>query len=142
MFEGIALRWQARLDTLVKSGVWAAIAAAASFGALVFLGAAVFIRAQEEFGAMATSLGFAGFFLLVALIGAVGLAVVRRRAARREAIVAQSVAAAVPPWWMDPRLVTTGLALGRSLGGRRMLSLGLVGAFVIGLVLSRGVDRR
>ncbi|WP_210208682.1 hypothetical protein, partial [Rhodoplanes roseus] len=65
-----------------------------------------------------------------------------RRAARREAIVAQSVAASVPPWWMDPRLLTTGLTLSRSLGGRRMLSLGLVGAFVVGLLLSRGVDRR
>ncbi|MFD2181768.1 hypothetical protein [Rhodoplanes azumiensis] len=141
MFEGITLRWQARLDTLVKSGVWGAITALASFGTLVFLGAAVFVLAREEFGTVATSLGFAGFFLLVALIGATGLAVIRRRAARREAIVARSVAAAAPPWWMDPRLVTTGLALGRSLGGRRMLSLGLVGAFVVGLVLSRGVDR-
>ncbi|MDC7785661.1 hypothetical protein PQJ75_06120 [Rhodoplanes sp. TEM] len=142
MFEALALRWQARFDTLVKSGVWAALAAVGLAGALVFVGAAVFLRAEQEFGAIATSLGFAGFFFVIAAIAAIGLAVVRRRAARREAIVAQSVAASVPPWWMDPRLLTTGLALSRSLGGRRVLSLGLVGAFVVGLLLSRGVDRR
>jgi hypothetical protein len=43
---------------------------------------------------------------------------------------------------MDPRLISTGLSLGRTLGGRRALSLGLVGAFVVGMMLSRGVDRR
>ncbi|NVO14125.1 MAG: hypothetical protein HXX10_08820 [Rhodoplanes sp.] len=142
MLDGIVRRWQSRLDALVRSSVWASIVGLALGGALVFSGVAVFIRAQEDFGTIGTSLGFAMFFLVVAAIAAVGLFVVRRTARRREAIVARSAAQAVPPWWMDPRLISTGLSLGRTLGGRRALSLGLVGAFVIGMMLSRGVDRR
>lgn len=142
MFDSIILRWQSRADALVRSGVWAVIAGLALGGALAFLGVAVFIRAQEDFGPIRTSLGFAGFFLVIAAIATIGLISVRRAARRREALVAQSVAQSVPPWWMDPRLITTGLSLSRTLGGRRALSLGLVGAFVVGMMLSRGVDRR
>lgn len=142
VFDGIIHRWQLRLDALVKGGVWASIAGLALGVALVFFGVAVFIRAQEDFGTIATSLGFAIFFLAIAAIAAVGLMTVRRTARRREALVAQSAAQSVPPWWTDPRLISTGLSLGRTLGGRRALSLGLVGAFVVGMMLSRGVDRR
>jgi hypothetical protein len=142
VFDGILLRWQSRLDAFVKSSVWASIASMALGVALVFFGIAVFLRAQEDFGTIRTSLGFAGFFLVVAAIAATGLMAVRRTARRRETIVAQSAAQAVSPWWMDPRLLTTGLSLGRTLGGRRALSLGLVGAFVVGVLLSRGVERR
>ncbi|RAI37039.1 hypothetical protein CH340_01335 [Rhodoplanes serenus] len=142
VFDSIVLRWQSRLDTLVKSGAWAAVAVLAGGAALLFVGAAVFLRAEEEFGPIRTSLGFAGFFLIVAMIAAIGLSVVRRRARLREARIAAAVAQAVPPWWLDPRLLTTGLSLGRTLGGRRALSVGLVGAFVVGMLLSRGIDRR
>jgi hypothetical protein len=142
VLDGIALRWRTRLDALVKSSVWASIAGLALGVALVFLGVAVFVRAQEEFGTIATSLGFAVFFLAVAAVAAIGLMTVRRAARRRAAAVARSATQAGPPWWMDPRLISTGLSLGRTLGGRRALSLGLVGAFVVGMMLSRGVDRR
>lgn len=142
MFDGIILRWRSRLDAVVKGGVWASVAGLALGIALVFFSVAVFVRAQEDFGTIATSLGFAIFFLAVAAIAAVGLMMVRRTARRREAVAAQMAAQSVPPWWTDPRLISTGLSLGRALGGRRALSLGLVGAFVVGMMLSRGVDRR
>ena len=80
MFEGIILRWRARVDALVKCGVWGAIAIVALFAALSFFGGAVFVVAQAEFGTIRTLLGFAGFFLAVVLLAVIGLTVARRAA--------------------------------------------------------------
>ena len=76
MFEGIVLRWRTRIDALVRCGVWG-IAIVALFTALSFFGAAVFVFGQAEFGTIRTLLGFAGFFLVVALLAAIGLIVAR-----------------------------------------------------------------
>ena len=142
MFEGIILRWRRRVDALVKCGVWGAIAIIAMLAALVFFGAAIFMVAQAEFGTLRTLLGFAGFFLLVALLVAIGLSLARRTADRPPARIAQSAASAAAPWWLDPRLLAAGLDLGKTLGGRRTIAIGLAGAFLVGLLLSRNVDRK
>jgi hypothetical protein len=141
VFEGIILRWRTRVDALVKCGVWGAIAIVALFAALLFFGAAVFVVAQAEFGTIRTLLGFAGCFLAVALLAAIGLTVARRTAERRQSRIAQTAASAAP-WWLDPRLLAAGLDFGKTLGGRRTIAIGLVGAFLVGLWLSRSVDRK
>jgi hypothetical protein len=142
VFEGIILRWRTRVDAVVKCGVWGAIAIVALFAALLFFGAAVFVVAQAEFGTIRTLLGFAGCFLAVALLAAIGLTVARRTAERRQSRIAQTAASAAAPWWLDPRLLAAGLDFGKTLGGRRAIAIGLVGAFLVGLWLSRSVDRK
>jgi hypothetical protein len=140
VFEGLILRWRARVDALVKCGVWGAIAVIALIGALLFFAAAAFVVARAEFGTIRTLLGFAVCFLVIALLAAIGLAVTRRSAERRQTRIAQVGAASAAPWWLDPRLVAAGLDFGKTLGGRRTIAIGLVGAFLVGLWLSRNTD--
>lgn len=142
MFEGLILRWRMRVDALLRCGAWGAIAVVALLAALLFAGAAVFVLAQAEFGTIRTLLGFAGAFLAVALIAAIGLAVTRANAQRRDARLAATSAPVVPSWLLDPRLLGVGLDLGKKLGGRRTVAIGLVGAFLVGLWLSRNVDKK
>lgn len=139
MFEGTILRWRTRIDALVKCGVWGAIATVALLVALSFFSAAVFVVAQAEFGTFRTLLGFAGCFLTVALLAAIGLTVARRK---RHSRIAQTAASAAAPWWLDARLLAAGLGFGKMLGGRRTIAIGLMGAFLVGLWLSWSVDRK
>ncbi|NVO16937.1 MAG: hypothetical protein HXX10_23165 [Rhodoplanes sp.] len=142
MLEGLVLRWQAKVDAVVKSGLWVAVATFALLVSFAFLGAALFIWAQEIYGAIRTCLGFAAFFLALALIAVIGLLVFRRSVWRREARIAQQAAHAAPPAWLDPQVLSTVLSLGKTLGPRRAAWIGLVGAFAVGLLLSRGADKR
>ena len=135
MFEGIILRWRIRLEALVKSGVWGAIAIIGLIVALLFAGAAVFVLAQAEYGTIRALLGFAGLFLAIALLATIGP--VTRRSAERKVRAASANAPAVPSWLLDPRLLAAGLDFGKTLGGRRTIAIGLVGAFLVGLWLSR-----
>lgn len=140
MFEGIILRWRTRVEALVKCGIWGAIAVVALLGALLFLGAALFVYAQAEFGTLPTLLGFGGAFLAVALIAVIAIAIVRAAAARRQ----QRIAATASPVaaLLDPGLIAAGLNLGKTLGGRRTIAIGLVGAFIVGLWLSGNIDKK
>lgn len=140
MFEALTMRMRMRIESVVQRGVWAAVALVALLAALIFFGAAVFHLARAEFGTLPALLGFGGFFLAVALLAAIAISVARRNDRRRQAMFAQSGPAAAP--WLDPRLLATGLTLTRTLGGRRALAIGLAGAFLVGLWLSRSVDRK
>jgi hypothetical protein len=82
--------------------------------------------------------GFGVVFLALALLAVIGLLVFRRSARR----FAQLAAQAAPPAWLDPQLLSTVLSLGKTLGPRRTAWIGLVGAFAVGLLLSRGADKR
>jgi hypothetical protein len=140
VFEGIILRWRMRVEALVKCGIWGAIAIVALLGALLFLGAAVFIFAQAEYGTLPTLLGFGGLFLAVALIAVIALVIVRAAAARRQAQIAATASPAAA--LLDPSLLAAGLNFGKTLGGRRTIAIGLVGAFIVGLWLSRNIDKK
>lgn len=140
MFESVIARWKIRLDAALKSAICAIVAGIALVLALVFFAAAIFVLAQASYGTLKTCLGFAVFFLLVAALAGIVLLIQRRSAAR---MLAAARASAKPgSWWLDPRVVAAGLDLGKTLGGRRAMSLGLVGAFLIGLLMSRGPDKK
>lgn len=141
VFEGLLLRWRIRLDAFIKSGVWGAIAIVGLLVALLFGGAAVFVLAQAEFGTLKALLIFAGAFLAIALVAAMGLAITRWSAARKER-AALANAAPLPSLLLDPRLLAAGFDVGKALGGRRTIALGLVGAFVFGVWLSRNLDQK
>lgn len=100
---------------------------------VVFFGAAVFVFGQAEFGTIRTLLGFAGLFLVVALLAAIGLIVARTAVQSR---IAQIAASAAAPWWLNARLLAAGLDFGKTLGGPT-IAIGLVGAFLVGLWLGR-----
>jgi hypothetical protein len=140
VFEGIILRWRTRVEALVKCGIWGAIAIVALLGALLFFGAAVFIFAQAEYGTLPTLLGFGGLFLAVALIAVIALVIVRAAAARRQTRIAATASPAAA--LLDPSLLAAGLNFSKTLGGRRAIAIGLVGAFIVGLWLSRNIDKK
>ena len=70
------------------------------------------------------------------LIAIVAIALLRQRQARLARARAQANQAA-GQWLRDPVVVTTALQLARTLGLRRAAPMLLLGAFVVGLVLSR-----
>jgi hypothetical protein len=125
-----------RLDAAVKTSAWSAVAAAAALVMLGFLCAALFLYLQNWQGAIVACLVLAGAFLLVVLIAIAAIALVRQRQQRLAQARAQANQAA-GQWLRDPVVVTTALQVARTLGLRRAAPLLLLGAFVMGLVLSR-----
>ena len=125
-----------RLDAAVKTSAWSAVAGAAALTMLGFLCAALFLYLQNWRGPIVACLILAGVFLLVVLIAIVAIALLRQRQARLARARAQANQAA-GQWLRDPVVITAALQVARTLGLRRAAPLLLVGAFVVGLVLSR-----
>src|SRR5205085_4762941 len=125
-----------RFDAAVKTSAWSVVAAAAALVALGFLCAALFLYLQDWWGPILACLILAGAFLLVVVIAIAAIALVRRRQRRLAQMRAQANQAA-GQWLRDPVVVTTALQVARTLGLRRAAPLLLLGAFVVGLVLSR-----
>jgi hypothetical protein len=125
-----------RLDTAVKTSAWSAVAGAAALTMLGFLCAALFLYLQNSRGPIVACLVLAGAFLLVVLIAIAAIALVRQRHARLARARAQANQAAAH-WLRDPVVVTTALQVARTLGFRRAAPVLLLGAFMLGLVLSR-----
>ena len=71
----------------------------------------------------------------------IAISVVRAMATRRQAQIAQTTSP-VTAALLDPQILMAGLDLGKTLGGRRTIAVGLVGAFVVGLLLSRSIDKK
>ncbi len=125
-----------RLDAAVKTSAWSAVAGAAALTMLGFLCAALFLYLQNWRGPIVACLILAGAFLLVVLIAIAAVALVRQRQARLARARAQASQAA-GQWLRDPVVVTTALQVARMLGFRRAAPVLLLGAFVVGLMLSR-----
>jgi hypothetical protein len=125
-----------RLDAAVKTSAWSAVAVAAALTMLGFLCAALFLYLQSSRGPIVACLVLAGAFLLVVLIAIAAIALVRQRQARLARARAQANQAAAH-WLRDPVVVTTALQVARTLGFRRAAPVLLLGAFMMGLVLSR-----
>jgi len=125
-----------RLDAAVKTSAWSAVAAAAALNMLGFLSAALFLYLQSARGPIVACLILAGAFLLVVLIAIAAIVLVRQRQARLARARAQASQAAAH-WLRDPVVITTALQVARTLGFRRAAPVLLLGAFVMGLVLSQ-----
>lgn len=124
----------AKAARTAQSLALAAVAMVAALVALIFFLAALFSWLELRFGTIETRLMFSGGFVVVALAAAMTVTVLRRRPTPP-----LNVAAAMP--WDDPAM-RMGLQAARTLGGRRAGTIGLVGAFVIGVILSRAAARR
>jgi heme/copper-type cytochrome/quinol oxidase subunit 2 len=125
-----------RLDAAVKTSAWSVVAAAAALTMLGFLCAALFLYLQDSHGPIVACLILAGVFLLVVLIAIAVIVLLRQRQARQARARAQANQAAAH-WLRDPVVITTALQVARTLGFRRAAPVLLLGAFMMGLMLSR-----
>ena len=126
-----------RLDAGVKALIWGVVAASAAAAAVGLLCAALFIWIDGRFGPIWACVALAGIFLLVVCIAIAVIVAIRRRQARRLAVRKQSAATLL----RDPEVLTLALQVGRTLGFKRALPLALLGAFLVGVVLSRSASR-
>lgn len=126
-----------RLDAAVKTSAWSAVAGLAGLIMLGFLCAALFLYLQDWRGPIVACLILAGGFLVVVLIAVTAIALVRQRQTRLARARAQLANQAAGQWLRDPVVMTTALQVARTLGLRRAAPVLLLGAFVVGLVLSR-----
>lgn len=126
-----------RLDAGVKAFIWGVVAASAAAAAVGLLCAALFIWIDGRFGPIWACVALAGVFLLVVGIAIAVIVAIRRRQARRLAVRKQSAATLL----RDPEVLTLALQVGRTLGFKRALPLALLGAFLVGVVLSRSASR-
>jgi Ca2+/Na+ antiporter len=129
-FRRIALSAKARTGFGPALVVWCLIALVALALALVFFCVAAFVWLANRYGGVTAGLLLGGGFLLVAIVAAIAGWATRRRnseRARRE-LAARSQAA-----WLDPKLLTVGMQIGRSLGWRRLATLAAVAVLAAGL---------
>jgi hypothetical protein len=131
VIETLVANVKARATHTAQSAACVAVAAMAGVAALTFFLAALFVWAEAKFGTLEACLMFGGGFAVVTAMAMFALMVLRRR---RPAPL--NVAAAMP--WNDPTMLM-GLQAAKTLGGRRAGVVGLIGAFVVGLILSRTV---
>jgi hypothetical protein len=127
-----------RIGTAVKVTGWCAIAGGAALVMLGFFCAALFLWMAERNGPIVACLVLGGIFLLIIIIAAIAFANVRRRRAQRARLARANAAA---QWWRDPAVIAAGLQISRTLGAGRTLPLVLLGAFTVGLLLSRSGGR-
>ncbi len=135
MLNGLIAQLKLKIDAILHSAICVVVASAAGVIAVVFFCAAGFVRLAQDYGTVTTCLMFGGAFVLIALIAVIVMIVLRRRhekEARRQAARLAQMAA-----------LASAVDLTRALGGgRRGVSLALVGAFLVGLMLSRSTPKR
>jgi hypothetical protein len=121
-----------KLDEIVKLMLCAAAVAAACIASLFFFCVALFMWTQQQFGTLTASLILGAVFLLAALVALITGEIVHRRAAARAPEPREQKAT----WWTEPAVLTTALEVVRAIGSRR-LTTALLGAFVVGALLSQ-----
>ncbi len=110
--------------------VWLAIVAAALVTAFVFLCIAGYDWLSMQLGTVYAGLVMAGFFLLIALIGLIVTAVLRRRAMERAALeraARAQAAASSSSWLIDPKILGVAMQAGRAQGWQRIVPIALLG---------------
>lgn len=130
MIQGLVR--EARLAVQSKTGatpgvfICLGIAALAAVTAFAFLCVAAYAWLASHYGSVYAALIVAGFFILIAVIAVLLAAMVRRRA-RERAILERAAHAHAGSWLLDPRMLTTAVQVGRSLGWQRLVPVVLVG---------------
>ena len=110
--------------------VWAVVGALCAATALIFLIFAVFIWLAERYSPLSAALILAGVLLLTAILAGILCIMVQRRNVEtaKLAIEAQSTAR-----WLDPKFLSVGLQIGRTIGWQKLVSLAAVGILAAGL---------
>jgi hypothetical protein len=137
VFHALKSQMKAKVAFAAKSAACGMIALATGLVAVFFFVAAGFVWLAERYGAIDACLIAGGVFLLIAFASIIVLLVIRRRPPPQPSIKANFAHA-----FADPQTLALGVEIMRLLGGRRAASIGLIGAFVAGLLLSRGVPKK
>jgi len=122
----ITLAVQAR--TGVTAGLFVAlgILVLAAITAFAFLCVAGYDWLSIQFGSVFGALIMAGVLVLIAVIALIS-AMAARSSAKRRAILERAAHSHGGSWLLDPKLMTTAVSLGRSLGWQRLLPVALLG---------------
>ena len=130
-----ALTREFRLAIQAKSGasagvlVWSGVLVFALLTAFVFLCVAGYTWLALRYDSVIAGLIMAGIFFVVAIVAAIVSALIRRRV-RERAILARAARAHAPSWLLDPRLLNTAIAAGRSFGWQRIIPVALLGFMI------------
>ena len=103
-----------------------AVAGGAAGLAFVFLCVTGYAWLSIPLGPVFGGLAMAGFFLLIAVIGAVASALARDRT-RQRAIVERAARAQGTRALIDPKMLSVAMQAGRALGWQRLIPLALLG---------------
>jgi hypothetical protein len=106
--------------------VWLAIIAIALLTAFAFLCVAGYVWASAQLGPVFGGLAAAGVFLLIALIGAIAVALSRSRAKQRAVIERAARAQASSAWLLDPKVLGVAMQAGRTIGWERLIPAALL----------------
>ena len=121
----IFLTIQARSGVSPAMVVWAAVMVLASLTAFIFLCVTLYEWLSLQLGGIVAGLVVAGIFIVIAVIGAIICALLRRRVKER-AIVERAALTNSPSWLLDPKIVTPALQVGRALGWQRIVPIALL----------------
>ncbi|MGA2895259.1 MAG: hypothetical protein ABSE22_20535 [Xanthobacteraceae bacterium] len=125
----ITLSIQARNGASPAVMLWFGVIMLAMLAAFVFLCVAGYDWLALQFGSVLAGLIMAGVFVAIAILAAIVCALIRRRV-RERAILARAARAHAPSWLLDPRLLSTAVEAGRSIGWQRIVPVALVGFMV------------
>ena len=133
MFKGLMhdmmLAVQTRTGITTSFIVWLIVVALAAVTAFAFLCVAAYDWLSLHMSSVYAGLMMAAVFVVIAIIGIIACVLARRRA-RERAILERAARAHAPSWLLDPKILTTAVQVGRSLGWQRAIPLALVGFMV------------
>ena len=121
---------QARSGASPSVLVWATVMVLASLTAFVFLCVTLYGWLLLQLGGIIASLVVSGIFIVIAVIGAIICALIRRRV-RERAIVERAARANAPSYLLDPKILGTALQAGRALGWQRIVPIVLLGFMAV-----------
>jgi hypothetical protein len=122
----LVLMVQARSGVTAAYIAWLAIIVLAALTAFIFCCVAADDWLSLQMSSVYAGLIMAGIFILIALIGLIVCAMIRRRA-RERAILARAARAHAPSWLLDPKFLATALQIGRAVGWQRILPIAVLG---------------
>ncbi len=134
----VALAIQARSGLTASFFVWLAIMVFAALTAFAFLCVAAYDWLSLQLGSIYAALAIAGFFVLVALIGALVAAIARRRARERAILERAARAQSASSWLLDPKILGVALQAGRTLGWQRIIPVALLAFLAAQWLRERG----
>src|SRR5580704_6817800 len=130
LMRDMVLAVQTRTGITASFVVWLAIVALAASTAFAFLCVAAFEWLSLQIGSVYAALVMAAIFVAIAIIGLI-VGLLARRRARERAILERAARAHGPSWLLDPKILTTAVQVGRTLGWQRAIPLALVGIMVV-----------
>jgi hypothetical protein len=128
---------QAKAALAAKSAACGMVAMMTGLAAICFFVAAALVWLAHRYGTIDACLIVGGAFVVMAVAALLTLVIIRRRAPPPP-----NIKAALAHDFVDPQALALGAEIMRLMGGRRAASMGLLGAFVVGLLLSRTIPKK